>query len=80
MTTQRLHWSFGLSPSLPVHNVSQDDKKVNSNWTHIITSYVVQMIFYSNAHTGILYDCTNHKQILLQGHVSERGGREGRGL
>jgi len=26
------------------------------------------MIFYSNAHTGILLDCKTNQQILLQGH------------
>ena len=29
------------------------------------------MIFYTSAHTGILYDCNYNEQFLLQGHVSD---------
>ena len=28
------------------------------------------MIFYASSHTGIVYDCNEHRQYLLQGHVS----------
>ena len=30
-----------------------------------------QAIFYTAAHTGVLYDCITNKQKLLQGHVSK---------
>ena len=29
------------------------------------------MIFYTSAHTGVMYDCNYNEQFLLQGHVSD---------
>lgn len=78
---QSLTWSFGFNSSLPVHNVSEGNRKVRLIQHLMLDSFVrssttsvhlfsLQMIFYVSSHTGILYDCTANKQCLLQGHVS----------
>ncbi|XP_062509735.1 cilia- and flagella-associated protein 251-like [Corticium candelabrum] len=51
----KLTWTFGLNKSVAVHNISDSNRK---------------MIFYVAAHTGILYDYTENRESLLQGHSS----------
>ncbi|CAH1800946.1 unnamed protein product [Owenia fusiformis] len=46
-------WSFGLNKHVPVLNLTDSER---------------DMIMYSCAHTGILYDFKNNLQHLLQGH------------
>ena len=54
--SQNMQWSFGMNKNIPVINITDQER---------------QMIVYACAHTGILYDMKNNKQILLQGHVSK---------
>ncbi|CAI8027199.1 Cilia- and flagella-associated protein 251 [Geodia barretti] len=48
-----LSWCFSFNHSLPVHNISTDSRR---------------MVFYVAGHTGVLFDCENNRQCLLQGH------------
>ena len=48
-------WSFGLNKNVPVLNLTDENRK---------------LIMYTCAHTGVVYDFANNKQMLLQGHVS----------
>jgi hypothetical protein len=52
-----LKFTIGFNSSMTggVHNLTQNKKK---------------QIFYSSAHTGVIYNYESGEQILLQGHVS----------
>ncbi|KAJ3122053.1 Cilia- and flagella-associated protein 251 [Nowakowskiella sp. JEL0407] len=58
LNTLTLNWTFGLNKDLStgIHNLVDNTRKI---------------IFYTSAHTGVLYDYINGKQILLQGHSNE---------
>ncbi|GLD94181.1 hypothetical protein PINS_up002792 [Pythium insidiosum] len=51
----RLAWSFGFNKDLVngVHNLTTDDRRA---------------VFYTAAHTGVIYDYAQRQQKLLQGH------------
>ena len=52
-----LSWAFGFNKDIPggVHNLSDDTRSA---------------IFYVAAHSGVVYDFINRKQLLLQGHCN----------
>ena len=52
--TRKFTIGFNSSMTGGVHNLTQNKKK---------------QIFYSSAHTGVIYNYDSGEQILLQGHV-----------
>ncbi|KAI9143989.1 quinon protein alcohol dehydrogenase-like superfamily [Paraphysoderma sedebokerense] len=52
-----LHWSFGFNPSVCPH-------------VHSLSGSNEQIILYSAAHTGIIYNIDTNTQISLQGHCN----------
>ena len=52
---QNLVWSFGMNKSVPVLNMTDEERS---------------SIVYACAHTAVMYDFKNNQQMLLQGHVS----------
>ena len=73
MSYQNLQWVIGINKDIDqgVHNLTTYDRHVSYIFYQVKRlSITVQEIFYSAAHTGVIFDYQTKTQRLLQGHCN----------